>query len=60
MRNLLILGQRYAMLEMKSLLSNVLRNYELLEDPDHKIVLAAETVLKSVTGVCVRLKKRNF
>ncbi|KAF2892992.1 hypothetical protein ILUMI_13181, partial [Ignelater luminosus] len=54
------IGQKFAMLEMKSLLSKVLRNYELLEDPEHKIVLAAETILKSVTGVCVRLKKRNF
>ncbi|KAF2895444.1 hypothetical protein ILUMI_10731 [Ignelater luminosus] len=54
------IGQKFAMLEMKSLLSKVLRNYELLEDPEHKLVLAAETVLKSANGIRIGLKKRNF
>ncbi|KAF2900474.1 hypothetical protein ILUMI_05709 [Ignelater luminosus] len=54
------IGQKFAMLEMKSLLSKVLRNYELLEDPNHKVVLAAETVLKSANGIRIGLKKRNF
>ncbi|KAF2891263.1 hypothetical protein ILUMI_14910, partial [Ignelater luminosus] len=54
------IGQKFAMLEMKSLLSKILRNYELLEVPQHKVVLAAETVLKSRTGLHVQLKKRKF
>ncbi|KAF2885870.1 hypothetical protein ILUMI_20303, partial [Ignelater luminosus] len=54
------IGQKFAMLEMKSILSKVLRNYELLEDPEHELMLTAETVLKSASGVCIGLKKRNF
>ncbi|KAF2897329.1 hypothetical protein ILUMI_08847, partial [Ignelater luminosus] len=54
------IGQKYAMLEMKSLLAKVLRNYELLEVPEHKIVLASESVLKSATGMHVQLRKRNL
>ncbi|KAF2900477.1 hypothetical protein ILUMI_05712 [Ignelater luminosus] len=53
------IGQKFAMLKMKSLLSKILRNYELLEDPEHKLVLPAETVLKSTSGICVGLKKRS-
>ncbi|GJQ82469.1 hypothetical protein Trydic_g14460 [Trypoxylus dichotomus] len=44
-------GQKYAMLEMKSLLSNILRNFELLPAvPQHKLVLKSAAVLKSDNG----------
>lgn len=48
------------MLEMKSLLSKVLRNYEFVEDPEHEVILTAETVLKSANGIRVGLKRRNL
>lgn len=47
------------MLELKSIVSTVLRYYEVLPAlPKHVIVLSAETVLKSANGVHIRIKKR--
>lgn len=58
---LLISGQKFAMLEMKCTLAKILRNFELLPAiPEHKLVLAAETVLKSANGINIRLKKRTI
>ncbi|KAF2878640.1 hypothetical protein ILUMI_27529 [Ignelater luminosus] len=54
------IGQKYAMMEMKSLVSKVLRNYELLEVPGHKLLLSPETILKSLSGFHVQLRKRKF
>lgn len=54
-----MLGQKFAMLEMKTTLTKILRTFELLPVPGHKLKLSAEVVLKSVTGICVRLKKRD-
>ncbi|KAI4465949.1 cytochrome p450 family 4 [Holotrichia oblita] len=53
------IGQKFAMLEMKSSISDVLRNFKLLPSvPAHKVVLKSEAVLKSDNGVFVRLEKR--
>nr|QZM07482.1 cytochrome P450 monooxygenase CYP4SS1 [Lasioderma serricorne] len=53
-------GQKFAMLEMKSTVAKVVRNFELLPAiPEHKLVLIAEVVLKSATGVRIRLKERK-
>ncbi|CAG9771776.1 unnamed protein product [Ceutorhynchus assimilis] len=55
------IGQKFAMLEMKSIVSKVLRNFELYPtNPPHKLVLSAEAVLKSLNGVNIRLKKYNW
>ncbi|KAF2888130.1 hypothetical protein ILUMI_18043 [Ignelater luminosus] len=55
------IGQRFAMLEMKSVVSKVLRHYELLPSiPESKPALVGETILKSSTGVHIRLKHREF
>lgn len=55
-----ILGQKFAMLEMKSTLSKVIRNYKLdAAKPYHNLVLAAETVLKSANGIKLSLKPRS-
>lgn len=49
------------MLEMKSVVSKILRRYELLPSiPDCKPTLVGETVLKSSTGIHIRLKRRAF
>lgn len=55
-----LLGQKFAMLEMKSTLSKVLRNFELLPaTPNEPLQLASETVLKSANGVKIALKNRK-
>ncbi|KAJ8913516.1 hypothetical protein NQ315_017066 [Exocentrus adspersus] len=55
------IGQKFAMLELKSTLSKILRNFELLPAvPEHKIVLVSEAVLKSRNGVRIRLIRRNW
>lgn len=49
------------MLEMKCTLSKMLRNFEMLPSiPEHKLMLAAETVLKSANGINIRLQKRKL
>lgn len=53
------LGQKYAMLEMKSILSKLLRNFVWKPViPEHKLDLAGETVLKSHNGILVNIEKR--
>ncbi|KAJ3632434.1 hypothetical protein MTP99_009445 [Tenebrio molitor] len=53
------IGQKYAMLEIKCLLSKIVRNFELFPaSPHHEMMLAVEIVLKSLTGVKISLKSR--
>ncbi|RZC37551.1 p450 domain containing protein [Asbolus verrucosus] len=53
------IGQKFAMLEMKSTLSKIIRHFELGPAiPQHKLQLAAESVLKSINGIKIGLKKR--
>lgn len=53
------IGQKFAVLEMKSIISKVLRNYKLLPaNPFHEIKLAAYIVLGSTNGICLALEKR--
>ncbi|RZB39210.1 p450 domain containing protein, partial [Asbolus verrucosus] len=54
-----ILGQKFAMLEMKSTISKILRKFELLPaEPQHVLELTSETILKSANGIKIRLKLR--
>lgn len=55
-----ILGRRFAMLEMKVVLSTLLLKYEILPT-EWKKPLTVETkiVLESVDGILVRLRPRN-
>ncbi|XP_063913528.1 cytochrome P450 4d2-like [Zophobas morio] len=53
------IGQKYAMVEIKSIVSKVLRNFELSPAfPRHDLDLTPETVLKSLNGVRIGLKLR--
>ncbi|KAK5646137.1 hypothetical protein RI129_004601 [Pyrocoelia pectoralis] len=53
------IGQKFAMLEMKVVVSKILQRYRLLPTiPEHKLILIAETVLKSKNGVYIRLQNR--
>jgi cytochrome P450 family 4 len=55
----IFLGQKFAMLEMKSFISKVIRHFELTPAvPRHELILSVETVLKSANGIKVGLKKR--
>ncbi|KAJ3656945.1 hypothetical protein Zmor_015989 [Zophobas morio] len=53
------IGQKFAMLEMKSIISKIVRHFEIKPtSPRHEVKLSAETVLKSLNGIKVTLKKR--
>lgn len=55
------IGQKFALLEMKSMISKIIRNFELYPtNPPHKLELASEAVLKSINGVKLRLKKHGW
>ncbi|XP_055845467.1 probable cytochrome P450 4s3 [Episyrphus balteatus] len=52
------IGQKFAMLELKVTLANVLRAYELLPAEGFEPILLPEIVIKSKNGIQVRLRKR--
>ncbi|KAJ8913517.1 hypothetical protein NQ315_017067 [Exocentrus adspersus] len=55
------IGQKFAMHEMKAVISKVLRTYELVSaNPKHRLQLIAELVLKSTNGIRIKLEKRNW
>ncbi|KAK5646952.1 hypothetical protein RI129_005416 [Pyrocoelia pectoralis] len=54
------IGQRFAMLEMKSAISKMLRKFEILPVCDHEPDLCIEVILKSFNGLPIRLKPRCF
>nr|WKR34929.1 cytochrome P450 CYP4NQ24 [Monolepta hieroglyphica] len=55
------IGQKFAMLEMKSTISKVLRNFQLLPaTPTHELQLAPEIVIVSKNGIRISLKRRTF
>lgn len=52
-------GQKFAIMEMKAALSAMLRRYKLsLENPNEEPLLIAELVLKSATGIKLKLESR--
>nr|CAH7738384.1 unnamed protein product [Callosobruchus chinensis] len=54
------IGQKFAMNEIKSIVSKLVRNFKLLPTtPEHKLKLVAEAVMKSKNGVKIRLVKRE-
>ena len=53
------IGQKYAMLEMKSVISKILRHFELLSlEPD--VIPVLDLILRSKTGTHVGLKPRVY
>lgn len=53
------IGQKFAMYEMKSTLSKILRYYEFSVDKSYEgPVLVAELILKPENGVFVNLRRR--
>jgi cytochrome P450 family 4 len=54
-------GQKFAMLELKSAISKIVRNFELQPAfPVHELQLVAESTLKSANGVKVKMQPRKF
>lgn len=49
------------MLEMKSVISKIIRNYELHPaNPVHNLKLVPDIVLMSKNGVCISIKNRKY
>ncbi|KAG5890156.1 hypothetical protein JTB14_005176 [Gonioctena quinquepunctata] len=53
------IGKKYAMLELKSCISKIVRNFLLLPArPQHKVVLVPALVLNSINGIKISLERR--
>lgn len=54
-------GQKFAVLVLKSVLSKVLRNYEMFSaGSDFEPLLASEAILKSKNGINLQFKSRMY
>lgn len=55
-----LVGQRFAMLEMKCVISTILRHYKIIATEKTKsLVERADIVLRPIGGMYVRLEKRT-
>lgn len=55
------IGQKFAFLELKVVISNILRHFRLLPtDPQFDPILSGEVLLKSKNGVCIQLEQRKM
>lgn len=54
------IGQKFAMLEMKSTISKVLRNFELAVAPGYEPILISELILRPENGVVLIMKDRKL
>lgn len=54
-------GQKFAMLEIKTVVSKILRNFTLHSlGPENDIIVAAEAVLSSRNGFNLKLTRREW
>lgn len=54
------IGQKFALLEIKSMVSKVLRAFKVSVDPSFRgLELVAEVVLRSQTGILLNLEPRK-
>lgn len=54
------IGQKFAMLEMKSTVSKTLRNFEVSVAPGYEPVLVNELILRPINGVELVLAERKY
>ena len=54
----IISGQKFAMLEIKTVLAMIVRNFHLI-DVNHELILSYELILKSKNGIIIKFEKRN-
>lgn len=54
-------GQKFALLELKTIIAKVVRSYELFpsDDPTYEPILASVLTLRSDNGIHIRLKARK-
>ncbi|XP_023239640.1 cytochrome P450 4C1-like isoform X2 [Centruroides sculpturatus] len=54
------IGQKYAMVEMKTILANILRQFKVHSlDPRDKIFVSADVVLRPIFGIRMTMEERN-
>lgn len=56
---ILLPGQKFAMLEMKIVISKLLRNFEIILPPGYEPELLAGLVLKPANGMMLELRTRK-
>ena len=56
----LIIGQKFAMLEMKSTISKVLRHYHLSVLENYEPIDVLELIIKSKNGIMLKIKNREI
>ena len=54
------IGQKFAMLELKSVISKVLRHFELSVGENYEPTLVAEMILRSTNGIILKITPRNY
>lgn len=54
------IGQKFAMYEIKSTVSKVLRHFEIALEPNFKPIIIPVIVMKSSNGIRLRLKARKY
>lgn len=54
-------GQKYAVLEMKSIATQIVRNFELSITEEHsELVMMSDVVLRTENGIVLSVKKRDY
>lgn len=54
------IGQRFAMLELKSIVSKVVRNFEItIKKENQELELSSQLILRPINGVILSVKRRN-
>ncbi|KAL3283332.1 hypothetical protein HHI36_006480 [Cryptolaemus montrouzieri] len=55
------IGRKFAMNQVKQTVSKIVRHFKLLPaTPSHTLELVSESILKSKTGFCIKLEKRQL
>lgn len=53
------IGQRFGMLEMKTIISRILRTFELLVPSDYEPILIPELILRPENGMMLEFRERK-
>jgi len=56
----LVSGQNFAIMEMKAVISKILRNYELLPAENFKMKLLPEMVQKPAKDIQIKIRRRSY
>lgn len=53
------IGQKFALMEMKTVVSKVLRNFEILVPSSYEPVIVAELILRPQNGIMLEFRQRK-